>query len=68
MSDKTLFVVGASGAGKTAALLHLQSLPDFSGIEDVCCRSRSGDPLICRSDQLRVGIANSQNAQLFPTR
>ena len=31
MPGKTLFVVGASGVGKTAALLHLQSQPDFNG-------------------------------------
>lgn len=31
MADRILFVVGASGSGKTAALEHLRSLPDFDG-------------------------------------
>ena len=31
MPDKILLIVGASGVGKTAALLHLQSQPDFVG-------------------------------------
>ena len=32
MADKILFVVGASGVGKTAAVEHLDSAPDFDGV------------------------------------
>jgi hypothetical protein len=31
VAGRVLFLVGASGVGKTAALLHLRSLPDFAG-------------------------------------
>lgn len=32
MAERVLFVVGASGAGKTSAIECLRSLPDFNGV------------------------------------